>query len=36
MIQGVVLVYALTVLGINLVVDLILITMDPRSSIVEG
>jgi peptide/nickel transport system permease protein len=36
MIQGFVLVYALTVLGINLVVDLILITMDPRSSIVEG
>jgi peptide/nickel transport system permease protein len=36
MIQGVVLVYALTVLGINLVVDLILITLDPRSSIAEG
>jgi peptide/nickel transport system permease protein len=36
MIQGFVLVYALTVLGINLVVDLILITLDPRSSIVEG
>ncbi|SDU68902.1 ABC transporter permease [Jiangella alkaliphila] len=36
MIQGVVLVYALTVLGVNLVVDLILITVDPRSSIAEG
>lgn len=36
MIQGVVLVYALTVLGINLIVDLILITTDPRSSIAEG
>lgn len=36
MIQGVVLVYALTVLGVNLIVDLILITVDPRSSIAEG
>lgn len=36
MIQGVVLVYALTVLGINLIVDLILISLDPRSSIAEG
>ncbi|MCW4385356.1 ABC transporter permease [Salinibacterium sp. SYSU T00001] len=36
MVQGVVLVYALIVLGVNLVVDLILITIDPRSSITEG
>lgn len=36
MIQGVVLVYAVTVLGVNLLVDLILITVDPRSSIAEG
>lgn len=36
MIQGVVLVYTLIVLGVNLVVDLILITIDPRSSIAEG
>lgn len=36
MVQGVVLVYALIVLGVNLIVDLILITIDPRSSITEG
>jgi peptide/nickel transport system permease protein len=36
MVQGVVLVYALMVLGVNLVVDLILLTIDPRSSIAEG
>lgn len=36
MVQGVVLVYALIVLGVNLIVDIILITIDPRSSISEG
>lgn len=36
MIQGVVLVYALLVLGINLLVDLVLLAIDPRSSIAEG
>lgn len=36
MIQGVVLVFALMVLAVNLVVDLILITLDPRTSITEG
>jgi len=36
MIQGVVIVYAVTVLTINLIVDLILMTLDPRSSIAEG
>lgn len=36
MIQGVVLVFALMVLAVNLVVDLILITIDPRTSITEG
>lgn len=36
MVQGVVLVYALIVLGVNLVVDVILATIDPRSSITEG
>lgn len=36
MIQGVVLVFALMVLGVNLLVDLILITVDPRTSISEG
>jgi peptide/nickel transport system permease protein len=36
MVQGVVIVYALIVLGVNLVVDLILATIDPRSSITEG
>lgn len=36
MIQGVVLVYALLVLAINLVVDLVLLAVDPRSSIAEG
>lgn len=36
MAQGVVLVFALMVLAINLVVDLILITIDPRTSISEG
>ena len=36
MIQGVVLVYALMVLGVNLIVDVLLITIDPRSSISEG
>lgn len=36
MVQGVVIVYALMVLGVNLVVDLILLTIDPRSSIAEG
>lgn len=36
MIQGVVLVYALLVLGINLLVDLALLAIDPRSSIAEG
>ena len=36
MIQGMVLVFALMVLAVNLVVDLILITIDPRTSITEG
>ncbi|MFD6096905.1 ABC transporter permease [Nocardiopsis flavescens] len=36
MIQGVVLVFALMVLAVNLIVDLILITVDPRTSITEG
>ncbi len=36
MIQGVVLVYAILVLGINLLVDLALLAIDPRSSIAEG
>lgn len=36
MIQGVVLVYAVMVLGLNLLVDMILLTVDPRSSIAEG
>lgn len=36
MIQGVVLVFALMVLAVNLIVDLILITVDPRTSISEG
>lgn len=36
MIQGMVMVYAFMVLAVNLVVDLILITLDPRTSIVEG
>lgn len=36
MVQGVVIVYALIVLGVNLVVDVILATIDPRSSITEG
>lgn len=36
MIQGVVLVYALLVLGITLLVDLVLLAVDPRSSIAEG
>lgn len=36
MIQGVVLVFALMILAVNLVVDLILITIDPRTSITEG
>jgi peptide/nickel transport system permease protein len=36
MIQGVVLVFALMVLAVNLAVDLILITLDPRTSITEG
>jgi peptide/nickel transport system permease protein len=36
MIQGVVLFYATLVLGMNLIVDLILMTVDPRSSITEG
>ncbi|WP_306368714.1 ABC transporter permease [Nocardiopsis sp. CC223A] len=36
MIQGVVLVFALMVLAVNLAVDLILITVDPRTSISEG
>ena len=35
-IQGVVLVYAVMVLGVNLLIDLILVTVDPRSSILEG
>lgn len=36
MIQGIVLVYASMVLGLNLVVDLVLAWLDPRSSIAEG
>lgn len=36
MIQGMVLVYAFLVLAVNLVVDLILITLDPRTTIAEG
>lgn len=36
MIQGMVLVYAFLVLAVNLVVDLILITIDPRTTIAEG
>jgi peptide/nickel transport system permease protein len=36
MIQGMVLVYAGMVLAVNLVVDLILITIDPRTTIAEG
>lgn len=36
MIQGMVLVYAVMVLGVNLVVDLILLTIDPRTTIAEG
>ncbi|GAB3595538.1 ABC transporter permease [Microbacterium tumbae] len=36
MVQGVVIVFALIVLGVNLVVDVILATIDPRSSITEG
>ncbi|WEK60731.1 MAG: ABC transporter permease [Candidatus Microbacterium colombiense] len=35
-VQGVVIVYALIILGVNLVVDLVLVTVDPRSSIAEG
>lgn len=36
MIQGMVIVYAFLVLTVNLVVDLILITLDPRTTIAEG
>jgi peptide/nickel transport system permease protein len=36
MVQGMVLVYATMVLAVNLVVDLILITIDPRTTIAEG
>ena len=36
MVQGMVLVYATLVLAVNLVVDLILITIDPRTTIAEG
>lgn len=36
MVQGMVLAYASLVLAINLVVDLILITIDPRTTIAEG
>ncbi|QTV80058.1 ABC transporter permease [Microbacterium sp. NIBRBAC000506063] len=36
MIQGMVLVYAGMVLAVNLIVDLILITIDPRTTIAEG
>lgn len=36
LVQGVVIVFALIVLGVNLVVDVILATIDPRSSITEG
>jgi len=35
-VQGVVIVYALIVLGVNLIVDVVLATIDPRSSITEG
>lgn len=35
-VQAAVIVYALIVLGVNLLVDLILVTIDPRSSITEG
>ena len=35
-VQGVVIVYALIILGVNLIVDVILVTVDPRSSITEG
>lgn len=35
-VQGLVIVYALIILGVNLIVDLILISVDPRSSIAEG
>ncbi|MDU0367348.1 ABC transporter permease [Microbacterium sp. KSW4-17] len=35
-VQGLVIVYALIILGVNLLVDLILVTVDPRSSITEG
>lgn len=35
-VQGAVIVYGLIVLGVNLLVDLILISIDPRSSITEG
>lgn len=35
-VQGLVIVYALIILGVNLIVDLILVTVDPRSSITEG
>lgn len=36
MIQGVVLVYAGLVLALNLLIDLVLATLDPKSSIMEG
>lgn len=36
MVQGMVLVYATMVLAVNLVVDVILITIDPRTTIAEG
>jgi peptide/nickel transport system permease protein len=36
MIQGIVLVYAILVLGLNLLIDIALATIDPRSSITEG
>ncbi|WP_236795565.1 ABC transporter permease [Amycolatopsis sp. GM8] len=36
MIQGVVLLYASLVLGLNLVIDLILTALDPHSSLLEG
>lgn len=35
-VQGVVIVYALIILGVNLIVDVVLVTVDPRSSIAEG
>lgn len=35
-IQGAVIIYAFIVLGVNLIVDLILVSIDPRSSITEG